>query len=90
MAGSKYQYVKEFEVGDSKLLPDTYIVIRLDGHSFSKLSSLYEFEKPNDLRALNLMNEAAMVRNSILKREALFSESDGLNPIPSLTHCTSL
>jgi tRNA(His) 5'-end guanylyltransferase len=69
MAGSRYQYVKEFEVGDSKLLPKTWIVIRLDGKGFSKLSSLYNFEKPNDIRALNLMNEAAMVsRKSVLSR----------------------
>ena len=69
MAGSRYQYVKEFEVGDSKLLPETWIVVRLDGKGFSKLSSLYNFEKPNDIRALNLMNEAAMVsRKSFLSR----------------------
>ena len=41
------------------LLPDTYIIIRVDGKGFHKFSQFYEFEKPNDLKALQVMNLAA-------------------------------
>ncbi|MCJ1376335.1 tRNA-histidine guanylyltransferase 1-like [Loxospora ochrophaea] len=58
MANSKYEYVKQFEKDDS-LLPATFIVVRLDGRGFHKLSTKYGFQKPNDGAALDLMNEAA-------------------------------
>lgn len=58
MANSKYEYVRSFEK-DNKLLPNTWIVIRLDGRGFHKFSNDHCFEKPNDIRALNLMNDAA-------------------------------
>ncbi|KDB27598.1 hypothetical protein H109_00615 [Trichophyton interdigitale MR816] len=58
MANSKYEYVKNFEQSD-ELLPNTWIVIRIDGRGFHKLSDKYGFEKPNDRRALDLMNSAA-------------------------------
>ncbi|KAI6708460.1 tRNA(His) guanylyltransferase, partial [Diplocarpon mali] len=50
-----YEYVKAFEQPDS-LIPNTWIVVRIDGRGFHK----YAFEKPNDRRALDLMNAAAM------------------------------
>ncbi|KAL1983338.1 hypothetical protein VTN96DRAFT_10479 [Rasamsonia emersonii] len=59
MANSKYEYVKSFEQSDV-LLPDTWIVVRIDGRGFHKLSDKYGFEKPNDRRALDLMNAAAV------------------------------
>uniref|UniRef100_A0A6U1IC41 tRNA(His) guanylyltransferase n=2 Tax=Tetraselmis chuii TaxID=63592 RepID=A0A6U1IC41_9CHLO len=59
MANSRFEYVKSFELGDS-LLPGCWIVIRLDGRGFTKFSSAHGFEKPNDERALNLMNACAM------------------------------
>ncbi|TVY26738.1 tRNA(His) guanylyltransferase [Lachnellula hyalina] len=58
MANSKYEYVKAFEQPDL-LLPNTWIVVRIDGRGFHKFSSKYAFEKPNDRRALDLMNAAA-------------------------------
>ncbi|KAJ5711809.1 hypothetical protein N7488_005965 [Penicillium malachiteum] len=58
MANSKYEYVKDFEQPDP-LLPNTWIVVRIDGRGFHKLSDFYKFEKPNDRRALDLMNAAA-------------------------------
>ncbi|KAA1467148.1 tRNAHis guanylyltransferase [Dentipellis sp. KUC8613] len=58
MAGSRFEYVKGFELPDP-LLPNTYIVFRLDGHSFHRLSDVHEFVKPNDERALKLMDHAA-------------------------------
>ena len=36
MANTKYAYVRDFELPDP-LLPDTFILFRLDGHSFHRL-----------------------------------------------------
>ncbi|KAI1342824.1 Thg1 C terminal domain-containing protein [Xylariaceae sp. FL0016] len=58
MANSRFEYVKQFEQNDY-LLPNTWIVVRLDGRGFTKLCAKYKFEKPNDRRALDLMNDAA-------------------------------
>ncbi|ORY14139.1 tRNAHis guanylyltransferase-domain-containing protein [Clohesyomyces aquaticus] len=58
MANSKYEYVRSFEQPDI-LLANTWIVVRIDGRGFSKLTTKYKFVKPNDRRALDLMNAAA-------------------------------
>lgn len=58
MAKSRFEYVKQFE-NENYLLPDTYIIIRVDGKGFHKFSDHYKFDKPNDLRALQVMNRAA-------------------------------
>ncbi|WBW74805.1 tRNAHis guanylyltransferase Thg1 [Schizosaccharomyces osmophilus] len=60
MANSRFEYVKQYERMD-RLLPETYIVIRIDGKGFHKFTKKHEFEKPNDLRCLSLMNAAAKV-----------------------------
>jgi tRNA(His) guanylyltransferase len=44
---------------DTLLVPNTWIVVRIDGRGFHKLSNHYDFAKPNDKRALELMNAAA-------------------------------
>ncbi|KAL7620405.1 tRNA-His guanylyltransferase [Parahypoxylon ruwenzoriense] len=54
----RFEYVKQFEQADT-LLPNTWIVVRIDGRGFTKLCAKYNFEKPNDRRALDLMNAAA-------------------------------
>ncbi len=59
MAKSKYEYVKLFEDHSTCLL-NTFMVVRVDGKGFSKYSELNQFEKPNDLKALQVMNSAAM------------------------------
>ncbi|KAI9932069.1 hypothetical protein ASPWEDRAFT_51192 [Aspergillus wentii DTO 134E9] len=59
MANSRFEYVKLFEQPDV-LLPNTWIVVRIDGRGFHKLSDRYAFAKPNDRRALDLMNAAAV------------------------------
>lgn len=59
MAKSKFEYVRNFEIED-RLLPNCWIVVRVDGRAFHKFSKAHEFEKPNDIRALNLMNKAAI------------------------------
>ncbi|KAL5417743.1 hypothetical protein PMIN06_005481 [Paraphaeosphaeria minitans] len=58
MANSKYGYVRNFELPDN-LLPNTFVVVRIDGRGFTKLTTKYNFVKPNDRRALDLMNCAA-------------------------------
>ncbi|KAF2268382.1 Thg1-domain-containing protein [Lojkania enalia] len=58
MANSKYEYVRSFEQPDV-LLANTWIVVRIDGRGFSKFTTKYKFTKPNDKRALDLMNAAA-------------------------------
>ena len=58
MAKSKYEYVKEYEQS-TPLLPGCYIVVRVDGRGFTKFCESLNMEKPNDLRGIELMNEAA-------------------------------
>uniref|UniRef100_A0A6P7GUR3 tRNA(His) guanylyltransferase n=1 Tax=Diabrotica virgifera virgifera TaxID=50390 RepID=A0A6P7GUR3_DIAVI len=60
MANSKFEYVKSFETEDT-LLRNCWIVVRVDGKGFHKFSKVHEFDKPNDARALRLMNKAATV-----------------------------
>ena len=60
MANSRFQYVKKFELSDA-LLPDTYLVARLDGHRFTKFTAEHGYTKPNDERGLLLMAEVNYV-----------------------------
>ncbi|KAJ1724046.1 tRNA-histidine guanylyltransferase 1-like [Coemansia erecta] len=60
MANSRYEYVRNFEQPDN-LLPSTWLVVRVDGKGFTKFTTKHEFKKPNDIRALDLMNRAAKV-----------------------------
>ncbi|KGN48418.1 tRNA(His) guanylyltransferase 1 isoform X1 [Cucumis sativus] len=59
MANSKYEYVKLFEVDDEVMLPNL-IVVRVDGLDFRRFSEVHGFVKPNDEKALELMNCCAM------------------------------
>ncbi|KFM81248.1 putative tRNA(His) guanylyltransferase, partial [Stegodyphus mimosarum] len=58
MAKSNYEYVKNFESAD-QILPNTWIVVRIDGKNFHKFAESHQFEKPNDQRCLDLMNKSA-------------------------------
>ncbi|KAJ1301265.1 hypothetical protein OPQ81_003672 [Rhizoctonia solani] len=58
MANTRFQYVRSFELPDP-LLPNTHLVLRIDGHAFHKFSDAHGFRKPNDERALQLMDKAA-------------------------------
>jgi len=58
MAKSKFEYVKKFEELDTCLL-NCWIVIRIDGHNFHKFSLEHGYKKPNDIKALTLMNQCA-------------------------------
>lgn len=79
MANTRFAYVRQYEIPDT-LLPGTFMVVRLDGKGFHRFADTYGFVKPNDRRALELMNAAAKrtmecetLRSSILMA---FGESD--------------
>ena len=59
MANTEFGYVRNFEQWDA-LPPSNWIVVRIDGRGFTKLCKKYDFEKPNDRRALDLANAAAV------------------------------
>lgn len=51
MANSRFEYVRDYECStEHVLLPDTYIVIRLDGKQFHRFSKQHNYLKPNDKR----------------------------------------
>ncbi|KAF8529895.1 tRNAHis guanylyltransferase [Gautieria morchelliformis] len=76
MAGSKFAYVKTFELPDN-LLPNTFLIVRLDGHAFHRFSDTHGFVKPNDERALQLMDHSArMVMEEYKDVVLAFGESD--------------
>ncbi|KAK9249110.1 Thg1 C terminal domain-containing protein [Lipomyces tetrasporus] len=76
MAKSRFEYVRTYEQ-DGILLPNTYVVIRLDGRGFHRFSARYNFRKPNDKRALCLMNAAAkQVMGQIPDVAGAYGQSD--------------
>ncbi|VEL33520.1 unnamed protein product [Protopolystoma xenopodis] len=58
MAKSHFEYVRAFEANDV-CLPNTWIVVRLDGQNFHTFAEKHSFKKPNDLSALRLAAVAA-------------------------------
>ncbi|TQD80004.1 hypothetical protein C1H46_034438 [Malus baccata] len=52
-------YIRSFQHED-KLIPSTWVVIRIDGCHFHRFSEVHEFVKPNDEQAINLMNSCAV------------------------------
>jgi len=58
MAVSRFAYVKSYELPDP-IIPNVFVVFRLDGHGFHRFSDIHRFTKPNDERALELMDRAA-------------------------------
>ncbi len=59
MSNSRFEFVKKYEQS-KELLPNTFIVVRIDGRSFTDFCAAHNFEKPNDKRMVNLMNSAAV------------------------------
>lgn len=47
MANSRFDYVRDFEA-DDRILPNCWIVVRIDGKAFHKFTQKHNFEKPND------------------------------------------
>ncbi|KAI3949485.1 hypothetical protein MKW92_042561 [Papaver armeniacum] len=92
MANNKYEYVKSFEVED-KLLPSTWIVLILDSPHFRQFSAEHEFKKPNDERAMKLMNSCAKVMfeefpNIVFAYGKEFFPDKYLKSPPSFDACT--
>ena len=58
MAKSKFEYTRKFEE-ELRLLPNSWIVVRVDGKGFHKFSDAHKFAKPNEKAALDLMNKCA-------------------------------
>ncbi|KAK7109307.1 hypothetical protein V1264_013368 [Littorina saxatilis] len=58
MAKSKFEYVRLFETED-RLIPNCWIVVRIDGKAFHRFTDSHHYMKPNDERGLNLMTRAA-------------------------------
>ncbi|XP_024178017.1 tRNA(His) guanylyltransferase 1 isoform X2 [Rosa chinensis] len=52
-------FLKSFQF-EKRLMPSTWIVIRIDGCHFHRFSDVHEFVKPNDEQALKLMNSCAV------------------------------
>ncbi|KAK9811954.1 hypothetical protein WJX73_002862 [Symbiochloris irregularis] len=76
MANSKYGYVKRFEADDA-VLPECWIVVRLDGKGFTKFTAAHGLAKPSDERALSLMDRAAQeVMHEFRDIRIAFGESD--------------
>lgn len=78
MAGSAFEYVRAFEA-DDRILPNTWIVLRLDGRGFSKFADLHAWDKPSDDRALRLADRAAQeVAATVLGGECVlgYGQSD--------------
>ncbi|XP_004494705.1 tRNA(His) guanylyltransferase 1 [Cicer arietinum] len=68
----KPEYVRSFEF-DSKLMPSTWVVVRIDGCHFHRFSEIHEFVKPNDERALNLMNSCAVAVLEEFRQDIVFA-----------------
>ncbi|XP_063922736.1 probable tRNA(His) guanylyltransferase [Zophobas morio] len=76
MAKSKFEYVRTFET-EEKLLPNSWIVVRIDGRAFHQFSTKHNFKKPNDSNALALMNKAAsVVMNEFKDISLCYGQSD--------------
>ncbi|WRT70769.1 uncharacterized protein IL334_007768 [Kwoniella shivajii] len=76
MAKSRFEYVRSYELPDP-LMPGTFIVVRIDGRGFHKFSDAHSFSKPNDRRALDLMDMAAKTVMDEYKDVIMaFGESD--------------
>eukprot|EP00092_Neocalanus_flemingeri_P019039 GFUD01020627.1.p1 GENE.GFUD01020627.1~~GFUD01020627.1.p1 ORF type:complete len:261 (-),score=61.04 GFUD01020627.1:14-796(-) len=76
MAQSKFEYTRKFETED-KLLPNSWIVVRIDGKGFHKFSDAHSFSKPNEKPALDLMNKcASCVMNEFNEIILSYGQSD--------------
>ncbi|KAK7361962.1 hypothetical protein VNO77_04058 [Canavalia gladiata] len=58
---------------DSKLMLSTWIVVRIDGFHFHRFSEIHEFVKPNDDRALKLMNSCAVAVLEEFQQDTVFA-----------------
>ena len=74
-------HMRKFEQSmDQYILPDTYVVVRLDGRSFSKFTS-ERFEKPFDIKFRNMMIDVVkhLMTKSGFKIIYGYTESDEIS-----------
>lgn len=64
MACSKYEYVKSYEL-DDKIMPNVWIVVRIDGKGFTKFTTKHKFEKPNDIKGIYILETKIYINNII-------------------------
>lgn len=68
--------MKQFE-RSNELLPNTFIMVRVDGRGFTSFCDVHSFEKPNDLRGIKLMGKAARtVMEDFTEIVIAFGDSD--------------
>jgi len=60
MANSKYEYVKDYE-NHHEVGSGSWLVIRVDGHSFSNFTKVQNYRRPYDARGQGLMDHVAMM-----------------------------
>jgi tRNA(His) guanylyltransferase len=76
MANSRFEYVRNFEQND-RLLPGCWVVIRIDGRSFSRFTSEHKYVKPLDRRGIDLANAcAARVMQELGDITCAYGQSD--------------
>ena len=76
MVNSKWEYVKDFEINDS-IIPNVYIVIRIDGRGFTKFCIEHNLKKPIDDRMVKLMTSCGIsIMNNYFDIFLGFGESD--------------
>lgn len=66
MANSRFDYVRDFETNDS-ILPNCWIVVRIDGKAFHKFTQKHDFIKPND-------DNGKYTDHSIFNIQAIFKD----------------
>eukprot|EP00727_Mastigamoeba_balamuthi_P014376 m51a1_g9563 putative probable trna guanylyltransferase (251) ;mRNA; f:907307-908330 len=60
MSKSRFEYVKQFEQQtDTLLLPNCFLVVRVDGRAFHRFAAAHKYRRPNDERGIGLMNRCA-------------------------------
>jgi tRNA(His) guanylyltransferase len=71
---------KNYEL-NNVFMPNTFIVIRLDGNNFKYLTQFYGLHKPNDQSHINLMNRCALSVFKTFKTDiqSVYGYSDEVN-----------
>ena len=65
--------IKSLYQVNKTLMPEAYIIVRVDGKNFKKICEYYKFLKPNDQCHVNLMNKCAIEIFKIYKNDIILS-----------------
>lgn len=69
MANSRFDYVRDFET-DDRIIPNCWIVVRVDGKAFHKFTQKHDFKKPNDDEGIFTLNH--MIADTKIKTFLFF------------------